>query len=169
MALVDAEALQGPTDYKKLNIFEIGGKRDPRAGLPRQRRPLPGLVPDRPRLFDRWDNPTHYAVVQVQPVIPQEAKPGEPPPAAEGRHLTKPRSISVVLVRDLGDVRLIPFLYFVISLSLFIIFASDAAPPGEDPDEEQGEAEAAGRGRLTSGPVPPDLRHAGAGPGLRRA
>ena len=31
--------------------------------------------------------------------------------------------MSVVLVRDLGDVRLIPFLYFVISLSLFVIFA----------------------------------------------
>ena len=30
---------------------------------------------------------------------------------------------SVVLVRDLGDVRLIPFLYFLISVSLFIIFA----------------------------------------------
>ncbi len=28
-----------------------------------------------------------------------------------------------MLVRDLGDVRLIPFLYFVISLSLFVIFA----------------------------------------------
>jgi hypothetical protein len=31
--------------------------------------------------------------------------------------------ISVVLVRDLGGVRFIPFLYFVISLSLFVLFA----------------------------------------------
>ena len=31
--------------------------------------------------------------------------------------------VSVVLVRDLGDVRLIPFLYFAISLSLFVVFA----------------------------------------------
>ena len=31
--------------------------------------------------------------------------------------------ISVVMERQLGTVRLIPFLYFVISLSLFVLFA----------------------------------------------
>jgi hypothetical protein len=59
--------------------------------------------------------------VQVQPVIPQETKPGEAPPLPIVDQ-TKP-VVSVVLVRDLGDVRLIPFLYFLISVSLFIIFA----------------------------------------------
>ena len=63
----------------------------------------------------------HYAVVQVQPVIAQETKAGEAPPLPVADP-SKP-VVSVVLVRDLGDVRLIPFLYFVISLSLFILFA----------------------------------------------
>jgi hypothetical protein len=56
----------------------------------------------------------------VQQVIPQEARAGEPPPLP----VVDPDTpvISVVLVRDLGFVRLIPFLYFVISLSLFVFF-----------------------------------------------
>ena len=116
------------TEYKKLNVFEIGGKPDPR----RTTAPTPtdgSFLPDDPicrvqykltKLFST--HPPHYAVVQVQPVIAQETRPGEAPPTPIGRSETKP-VISVVLVRDLGDVRLIPFLYFVISLSLFVIFA----------------------------------------------
>ena len=33
------------------------------------------------------------------------------------------RAAGVVLLRDIGNERVIPFLYFVISLSLFILFA----------------------------------------------
>jgi hypothetical protein len=66
------------------------------------------------------DHPPNYQIVLVQQVIPQEARPGEPPPIPQ----VDPNApvISVVLVRDLGFVRLIPFLYFVIALSLFTFF-----------------------------------------------
>jgi hypothetical protein len=60
-------------------------------------------------------------VVQVQPVLAQEAVPGAAPPlpvADESQPV-----VSVVMVRDLGSVRQLPATYFVISLALFIVFA----------------------------------------------
>ena len=90
-----------------------------------------------------FTHPAHYAVVQVQQVIPRR------PRRARRRPCPRPTEskpvVSVVLVRDLGDVRLIPVLYFVISLSLFILFAWIAAQPGQDAEEEQGAG--GGRGR----------------------
>lgn len=125
-ALIDAKVFTANTEFKKLNVWEFGGK-PTRLGY------CPGavggsLLPDDPicrvqyklnKLFS--SHPTHYAVAQVQPVIAQETKPGQAPPTPIVDQ-SKP-VISVVLVRDLGDVRLIPFLYFVISVSLFVIFA----------------------------------------------
>jgi hypothetical protein len=126
-ALVEDGFFSATTDFKKLNTFEFGGKPtrldycpDAEGG---------SFLPDDPvcrvqyklkKLFT-FSHPTHYAVVQVQPVIPQVAQPGAAPPLPEVDP-TQP-VYSVVMVRDLGDVRLIPFIYFVISLSLFIIFA----------------------------------------------
>jgi hypothetical protein len=49
------------------------------------------------------------------------AVPGEAPPLPEVD--TNAPVISVVMLRDLGNVRFIPFLYFVISLALFVLFA----------------------------------------------
>lgn len=106
-------------DYKKLNVWEIGGK--------------PTLAEDCPdggvvcRVWHRVSsafqitNPPHYAVVQVQAVIPQTAVAGQAPPIPK----VDPSQpvISVVLVRDIGNERVIPFLYFVICVSLFILFA----------------------------------------------
>ncbi len=127
VALVDAGFFTGPTEYKKLNTFEYGGK-------PTREEYCPDaqggdFLPDdvicriQYKLTKTFTlhHPTHYAVVQVQPVITQVAKPGEPPPLPVVDE-TKP-VYSVVLVRDLGDVRLIPFLYFIISASLFVLFA----------------------------------------------
>lgn len=114
------------TEYKKLNVFEIGGK-------PTRLDYCPNAVggtfmPDDvvcrikykfKKLFT-FRHPAHYAVVQVQQVIPQETKPGEPPPLPKVDP-TKP-VISVVMERDLGNVRFIPFLYFVVSAALFAFF-----------------------------------------------
>jgi hypothetical protein len=119
-ALVADGFFTAATDYKKLNTFEFGGK--PRRADACEDSELLCRARFRlERLVTFWDNPVHYAVVQVQPVIPQEAQPGEAPPLPK----VDPSQpvYSVVLVRDLGDVRLIPFIYFLISLSLFIIFA----------------------------------------------
>jgi hypothetical protein len=119
-ALVAQKFFTATTDYKKLNTFEYGGK-PRRADACGDRELLCRAKFRIERALTFWDNPVHYAVVQVQPVIPQATKPGEAPPLP----IVDPSRpvYSIVLVRDLGDVRLIPFLYFVISFSLFIIFA----------------------------------------------
>lgn len=114
------------TDYKKLDVFERGGKPTRLEYCPDAHGGtfLPDDVLCRvqykfKKLFT-FRHPAHYAVVQVQQVIPQETKPGEPPPLPK----VDPAQpvISVVMERDLGDVRFIPFLYFVVSVSLFAFF-----------------------------------------------
>lgn len=119
VALVDAKEFATTTDYVKLDSWEYGGKPTLQADCP----DLGTLCRAWHRMSSAFQitNPTHYAVVQVQQVIPQEAIPGEAPPIAKADP-TKP-VISVVLVRDIGNERVIPFLYFVISISLFILFA----------------------------------------------
>lgn len=107
------------SDYKKLNTWEFGGKPTLKDDCPDG-----GLVC---RVWHRISsafqikNPKHYTVVQVQQVIPQETIPGQAPPIPKADP-TKP-VISIVLVRDIGNERVIPFLYFVICMSLFILSA----------------------------------------------
>ena len=117
--LVEAGVFEDATQYQKLNTFSEGGK-------PKRVEECPD---DGDLLCRAWyrvrksfmlTHPTHYAVVQVQPVLEQETLPGAAPPAPvvdESQPV-----VSVVLVRDLGSVRLTPFIYFVISLALFIVF-----------------------------------------------
>lgn len=91
--------LEGAEDYIPTYSFERGGKK---------------TLPDNPSRWDRvvkklrstfveLKHPTHYAIIQVQPVIEQTATPGEPPPKPEGDP-DKP-VVSVIMQRDLGDVR----------------------------------------------------------------
>lgn len=119
VALVSAGIYKGPTEYKKLNTWEFGGK--PTREEECADSDVICRVIYRVQKTINLKHPKHYAVAQVQTVIVQEPKVGEPPPLPK----VDPAEpvISVVLVRDLGDVRLIPFLYFVISLSLFVLFA----------------------------------------------
>lgn len=90
--------IEGPADYVVLEAFETGGKE----GLPADP--------------SRWDriktqvvsaatikNPPRYAVVQVQKVIDQEVVPGEAPPTPEAD--PNEPVISVVMIRDIGDLR----------------------------------------------------------------
>ena len=119
VAIVESGIFKTTADYKKLNTWEYGGK--------------PTLAQDCPdggvicrvqhRISSAFQikNPPHYAVVQIQQVIPQEAVAGQAPPIPKADP-TKP-VISIVLVRVIGNERVIPFLYFVISVSLFILFA----------------------------------------------
>ncbi len=125
-ALTGNNIFSSATDYKKLNVFTQGGKPTRLEYCPDAKGGtfLPDDVVCRvqykfSKLFT-FRHPTHYAVVQVQQVIPQETKPGEPPPLP--RVDPDQPVISVVLERDLGNVRFIPFLYFVISLALFAFF-----------------------------------------------
>ncbi len=68
------------------------------------------------RPFDVFHEP-HYLVIQVQAATQQEAAPGQPPPSPEPDPQAEP--VAVVMVRDLGNLRLYPAL---ISLSCGAIF-----------------------------------------------
>jgi hypothetical protein len=117
-----------PTDYKHLATFDYGGKPT--------RAEYCGAKDAHPHNFVNGDSicriqyklsklltfrsPTHYEVVQVQQVIPQVAVPGHAPPLPQVDP-TQP-VISVVLVRDLGQARLLPAVMFIIAFTLFIFF-----------------------------------------------
>jgi hypothetical protein len=118
-ALVASGLFQTNGEYKKLDVWQFGGKPT-----------LADDCPDGGSLCRAWHrvssafqikNPPHFAVVQVQRVVPQATVPGQAPPIPK----VDPAQpvISVVLIRDIGNERVIPFLYFVISLSLFVLFA----------------------------------------------
>ena len=117
--LVASGVFKTTADYKKLNTWQYGGKPT-----------LEDDCPDGGSICRAWHrvtsafqikNPKHYAVVQVQQVLPQATIPGQAPPIPKVDP-TKP-VISVVFVRDIGNERVIPFLYFVICVSLFILTA----------------------------------------------
>ena len=100
-------------DYKLLDAYTMGGK--------------PSLTDD-PNRWDRirhWitssariTHPTRYTVVQLQGVLRQEVAAGEAPP----RPVVDPAEpvVSVVLIRDLGWVRLRPALVTIGSLLVFL-------------------------------------------------
>jgi hypothetical protein len=64
----------------------------------------------------------HYAAIEVQPAIKVEPQPGQKPPTPEPDP-TKPQ-VTVLLVRDLGQVRLPSFLLFLASLAVLIVILS---------------------------------------------
>jgi len=124
-----SQVFKATTDYKKLSVFEIGGKQTRAEYCPNdinngQHNLIPGewLCRIQYKFYKAFSlsHPPHYAVVQVQPVIPQETKAGEAPPIPKVDP-TKP-VFYVVMVRDLGTVRLLPATFFVVSFSLFIFF-----------------------------------------------
>lgn len=95
----DLEGLDAPEKYVTVYSLERGGKT---------------RLPDNPSRWDRiykklkttFTEPRHpprYALIQVQPVIPQEAEPGEPPPSPEAD--PNEPVLSVIMERNLGDVR----------------------------------------------------------------
>lgn len=101
------------SDFKLLDAYTIGGKQD---------------LPDNPSRLDRvWTqirtafkltHPTRYGIVQVQEVIEQPLIPGQAPPLPVADQ-SKP-VISVIMIRDLGNVRLKPALVTLGSLAVFV-------------------------------------------------
>lgn len=106
-ATVDEYFLQHPDeelsidaaeDYVPIYSFERGGKKN---------------LPNDPSRWDRitkkfrdilqLKHPTHYAIVEVQPVVVQESVPGEPPPLPKADPSAP--VVSVIMQRDLGDRR----------------------------------------------------------------
>ena len=119
LELVASGVFKTSSEYKKLNVWNYGGKPTLKDDCPDG-----GMicrVQHRITSAFQIKNPKHYTVVQVQKVIPQTPIPGQAPPIPK----VDPSQpvISVVLIRDIGNERVIPFLYFVISVSLFILSA----------------------------------------------
>ncbi len=96
--LVAQDVFEGSADYVVLDAWEQGGKDQ--------------LTDDPSRLDRIWykitstaqvTHPTRYMVVQLQPVLPVETEPGEAPPAPQPD--PDQPVVNVVLVRDLGNLR----------------------------------------------------------------
>jgi hypothetical protein len=111
--LVEAGYFGDAAEYTLLEGYEIGGK-EPRSG--------DSMVD---RISNKWDqlvqitHPPHYAVIQVQRVIPQETEPGQAAPTPEADP-TQP-VVTVVMERDIGERRLPPALFTIGSIILFAI------------------------------------------------
>lgn len=101
------------SDFKILDAYSIGGK---------------SVLAGNPTRIDRiWHqistaltvmNPVLYGIVQVQEVIDQILVPGQAPPSPE----VDPEKpvISVIMVRNLGNVRVLPALVTIGSLAIFL-------------------------------------------------
>ncbi|MFL6203841.1 MAG: hypothetical protein ACJ739_00675 [Acidimicrobiales bacterium] len=111
---LEALGIEGAADYVTVYSFETGGKED---------------LPPNPTRWDRISHkfkntflhPTHpsrYAIIQVHPVIDQEAKPGQAPPTPEPDP-SKP-TVSVIMSRDLGSRRLPGAVLTMVSGLLFL-------------------------------------------------
>lgn len=115
--LVELGIFGSTNEFKVLDIYDVGGK----SGLPDNPNRWDRIVNELYSIVHFW-HPPHYAVVQVQQVIPQEAEPGQPPPRPvvdENQPV-----ISVIMERDLGSRRLNPALITIGSLLLFAVFAT---------------------------------------------
>jgi hypothetical protein len=88
------------TDFVVLGTFDKGGK--PAPGNSSIGHSVVRRIEDT-AMFLIGDNPTHYAVVQIQPAVPQVAQPGESPPIAQP-DASQP-VYSIVMIRDLGTLR----------------------------------------------------------------
>jgi hypothetical protein len=130
-ALVAQGIFSDATQYKRLNAFEwneqpqladvcpdaVSNTEEKASLLPRD--PFCRIRFRIQHTFSLW-HPPRYVVIQVQPVVAQEAQPGQAPPVPRVDP-TQP-VMSVVLLRDEGNVRAKPMYFFVICFSLFVVF-----------------------------------------------
>lgn len=93
------------TDYKVVGAYSIGGKGH---SLWERRLPAP--------------HPPHYTIVQVQPVVPVNVPFGQAPPTPKIN--TSAPVESVILIRDLGKLRVPSFLIGSASLIVFGVTCS---------------------------------------------
>ncbi|MGE3622124.1 MAG: hypothetical protein AB7L84_16845 [Acidimicrobiia bacterium] len=91
--------LDSTDDYIVAYVFERGGKDTLGSNPSRWDRVALWLE----HTFVNLRHPAHHAVVEIQPVIPQEAEPGQPPPTPEADP-DKP-VVRVLLERNIGDRR----------------------------------------------------------------
>jgi hypothetical protein len=122
-ALVEEGIFASPAEYAHTSVFSIGGKTPVTEACNFDD---PWIVLNACKAWHRvkepfLTHPTHYSVVEIQPVIAQQAVAGQPPPTPIVDE-SQP-AIWVVMDRQLGTTRTLPFIYFVISFIGFLIFA----------------------------------------------
>jgi hypothetical protein len=128
VALAASGLFKDATEYKKLEVYDKGGTPTRDEECPQSTQNPHNLIPDdalcrltaRIKKTFQISQPPHYQVVNIQRVIPQETVAGSPPPLP----IADPSQpiISVIMVRDQGNVREKPAAFFFISISLFIFF-----------------------------------------------
>src|SRR5918993_1465793 len=91
--------LADAADYVTVSSFEAGGK----DSLPDDPSRLDRVTTKLKNTFWQVQHPPHFAIIQVQPVVEQEAEPGQAPPTPEAD--TSLPVVSVIMERNLGDVR----------------------------------------------------------------
>ncbi|MFB0902083.1 MAG: hypothetical protein QMB08_07465 [Acidimicrobiales bacterium] len=100
-------------DFLVLDAFQQGGK-DKRTGSG-----LWDRVSHKVSSTAQITHPTNYTVVNVQQTVEKIADPSKPPPVPE-IDPDQP-TYSVVMTRNLGNLRLIPGLFTIVSLILFLL------------------------------------------------
>jgi hypothetical protein len=100
----DEGAFESPSDYLPVAALEKGGE---------TYGPF-GILNFRP--LNLWHK-AHYLIIQVKPVVEQEALPGQAPPRPRVDEAATPSA--VVMVRDLGSLRLNPAVFTIASALLF--------------------------------------------------
>jgi hypothetical protein len=128
-ALVAQGTFKDATEYKRLNAFEWNEEQQLADACPdavSSSTEKASLIPRDPlcrvefrirHTFSLW-HPPRYMVIQIQPVVAQPAVAGQAPPVPK----VDPDQpvISVVMVRDEGNVRAKPAYFFVICFSVFV-------------------------------------------------
>jgi hypothetical protein len=112
---LEALGIEGATDYVTVYSFETGGKDD----LPADPSRLDRITNKIKTTFLQPTHPSRYAIIQVQPVIEEEAVPGQAPPTPEAD--PDQPVVSVVMTRDLGDVRVPSAVLTIVSGLLFLM------------------------------------------------
>jgi hypothetical protein len=123
-SLVDEGVFAEATAFTHTSTFEIGGKT-----------PVTEACDEDDAFFlyygcRAWHrvtqpfttHPPHYAVVEVQPLVPQETVPGQAPPRPVVDE-TQP-AIWVIMERQLATTRVLPFTYFLVSIIGFVVFTT---------------------------------------------
>jgi len=115
-----AKYFSSTTQYKTLKVYERGGDRYPRLGPYHPNIKFPWKINSID--FDQlaFFHKTHYALVEVQPLLAQNTEPGKAPPTATPDTTKQP--VFVLMVRDLGAKRLPAFgIMFGSTLIFFIL------------------------------------------------
>ena len=117
------------SDYKVLEAYDSGGKNNefrlPSDNACDIRFRDPDLSGCLNRVWNKIEktihitHPEHFAIVQVQAVVPQTTAPGQAPPTPKLD--TNAPVYSVIMIRSLGDLRFPGFMMFFIGAVLFVV------------------------------------------------